>query len=224
MSLTRRTKHKRTSNILSKTQFDILIGAEFRGERHQYMVGEGRAQFSGPGTAIDVRIGRGDRGINEIDNAAMIHDLDFMRIALSNDSEKDIIKKVRISDDKLKKKVNEIGGFNASITNAFVSGKNMAEDFNTIKRTAFIGVNENLKDNIEDETDFLNSVFEDLIDFNKTLEKIVRMIDGKLEDDFFSLTAEQQDKLIRDTYPLDDFENEEAIVKFIEKFIHKELK
>lgn len=36
--------------------------------------------FLGPGTKVETRTSRGDKGINDLDDAAMIHDLDYLRL------------------------------------------------------------------------------------------------------------------------------------------------
>ena len=36
--------------------------------------------YMGPGTKVETRTSRGDKGINQLDDAAMIHDLDYLRL------------------------------------------------------------------------------------------------------------------------------------------------
>ena len=222
MSFTRRQTIKRKKQIHKPSGFiDRFWGAEFGGERHQLMLNGKRANFSGPGTSLDIRLGRGDRGINKVDEATRIHDLDYLKIALSKDNNKEKIKASRVADKKLLNKSKKIGGFDGRTTNTLLKIKNMSEDIGIIKEDAFIGLNESVLDNIDDETDFLNSVFSDVLDFNKTLIKIAMKLDNNVFKDFMKLSEEQQNKIVRDTYPLKDFKNDEEVNKFVKKSISK---
>jgi len=39
------------------------------------------ANFTGPGTQIEARVSRGDKGVNDIDEASKLHDLDYLRLS-----------------------------------------------------------------------------------------------------------------------------------------------
>jgi hypothetical protein len=69
--------------------------------------------FCGPGTKVYTRLLNGDTGINELDNACKVHDIEYLMYA-GNDE------KLQQSDETLRRKAKKIGGFYADlIENAF---------------------------------------------------------------------------------------------------------
>lgn len=78
-------------------------------------------QFCGPGTHVCKRLKRGDRGINELDYACMIHDIEYYKYAGSN-------KGIRKADNRLRKKVREMKGLLPFLVDKVFMLKALAEN------------------------------------------------------------------------------------------------
>lgn len=66
----------------------------FSGEHHMIMLDPGpcfgkKGNFIGPGTQIEKRIARGDRGINDLDDSARIHDTAYFNAGKQYEKDKD---------------------------------------------------------------------------------------------------------------------------------------
>lgn len=60
-------------------------------------------QFCGPGTKVFKRLKRGDKGINKLDEACKLHDIQYLMYAGDNDG-------IKKADDELRSKARKLGG------------------------------------------------------------------------------------------------------------------
>lgn len=128
-------------SMYERQQRNPLAEPGFPGEKHIYLptdYGITKANFAGPGTHIEERIARGDKGVdgpNGIDNAARQHDIDYMNARTSKD--------VRRADNKFIKKVKNSS--QDSITKGIVVGamkaKKIGENIGVFNPNTFTNVN-----------------------------------------------------------------------------------
>ncbi len=77
----------------------------FPGEKHIFMntpEGFTKSNFAGPGTNLEARLARGDRGINQIDEASKLHDIAYSLAKDEQDIRKadnEMIKRVKAATD-----------------------------------------------------------------------------------------------------------------------------
>jgi hypothetical protein len=64
--------------------------------------------FCGPGTKVFTRLTRGDKGVNQLDEACKCHDIEYMMYAGDD-------KNLEKSDNRLRDKAREIGGFESEL-------------------------------------------------------------------------------------------------------------
>lgn len=86
--------------------------------------------FCGPGTKVVTRLNKGDTGINKLDNACKVHDVDYYvhagdNIALQN------------SDDNLRKAAKEIGGVSGWIVEKAFALKRKGENLGLFTPASF---------------------------------------------------------------------------------------
>jgi hypothetical protein len=71
---------------------------KYKGERHGYIFGKGRASYMGPGTQIAKRLKAGDKGKSAVDEVARQHDIDYTTARSSEDitkADKAMIQRVK---------------------------------------------------------------------------------------------------------------------------------
>lgn len=86
--------------------------------------------YAGPGTKVFTRLTRGDKGINELDEACRLHDIEYIMYA-------GIDKKIAESDDKLRKTARRIGGIASYLVNNVFLMKRILEDLKIISPSGF---------------------------------------------------------------------------------------
>jgi transcription antitermination factor NusG len=128
--------YSRTANALLSTKKNQL----FSGEKHGAIVdsdGIHPAQYLGPGTKLETRIKRGDKGLSEVDKIAKVHDLKY---ALAKD-----VDDVRKADRHMIKKVSETrqkgtdNAFNLAQAD-LIRAKIMLEEYGILPRDFFSNV------------------------------------------------------------------------------------
>lgn len=141
--------------MLGNGQIDYLlkkIGKEldnsrpgFEGERHMPML-DGllkgyKGRFLGPGTHIEERLERGDKGINDVDEVAKQHDIDYMNIAKRKLNKKELIQEVKKADDKFITDVKKTkdAPMTAKIAGNLINLKSLAEGLNILPMSVFSG-------------------------------------------------------------------------------------
>lgn len=77
-------------------------------------------QFCGPGTKVFKRLRRGDKGINELDKACKLHDIEYMMYAGDNEG-------IKNADKKLRKRAREIGGIASFLVDKIFFFKSLGE-------------------------------------------------------------------------------------------------
>lgn len=87
-------------------------------------------KFCGPGTKVFTRLKRGDKGINKLDEACKCHDVEYMMYAGDD-------KKLKKSDNKLRKAAQEIGGLSAFLVDKVFLMKNYLEKIGLISPSNF---------------------------------------------------------------------------------------
>ena len=125
-------------NILKMTN---ILPQEFEGEHHIPLIKDKKlkmAQFCGPGTNIEKRIKRGDKGITRTDSICRDHDLDYLEISKSGLQNKDKGKLVREADKKMIGKLNEINSINSNIVKKGIQAKILAEDIGLLNKSKFV--------------------------------------------------------------------------------------
>lgn len=86
--------------------------------------------FCGPGTKVGTRLIKGDTGINKLDNACKIHDVDYMRYAGSKEM-------LQESDKTLLNATKQINGLASWLVASTFKGKKLLEDINIINPVSF---------------------------------------------------------------------------------------
>lgn len=135
-------------NLLSSYN---IFPQEFEGEKHIPLIKDKKlkmAQFCGPGTKIEKRIKRGDKGITRTDNICKSHDIDYLNIANSNLSNKEKGNLVREADKKMIGKLDKINSINSNIVKKGIQTKILAENIGLLKKHKFVegkGKKTNLK-------------------------------------------------------------------------------
>jgi hypothetical protein len=100
------------------------------GEKHLFMQtkhGITRANFAGPGTSLKMRLKRGDKPINQMDNLARTHDILYTRASRS----KDPARAIRKADEKFMRgvdKVTDSGKKTKAVVRAMIKAKTISED------------------------------------------------------------------------------------------------
>lgn len=125
----------------------------FAGEKHLILpteYGLTRANYAGPGTRLDVRIPRGDKGVDGpfgIDNAAMKHDLDYLAAKTPKD--------IRQADDKFIRRVSNSTQAPAvkSMVVGAMQAKKFGEDFGIFDRNKYLGKGHSQKKPIDYDED-----------------------------------------------------------------------
>lgn len=77
-------------------------------------------QFCGPGTKVFKRLKRGDQGINELDKACRLHDIQYLMYAGDND-------KIKQSDNELRQKARNLGGIASFLVDKIFFFKRLGE-------------------------------------------------------------------------------------------------
>jgi hypothetical protein len=86
--------------------------------------------YCGPGTKVFTRLMRGDRGINNLDEACKRHDIEYMMYA--GDSIK-----LQESDERLRKMARRFGGISAHLVDKIFHMKRILEDLKIISPSGF---------------------------------------------------------------------------------------
>jgi hypothetical protein len=113
---------------------------EFPGEKHIPLItpsGIKMAQFAGPGTNVEARLKRGDKGINYVDAQCKKHDIDYVKISKMPSNKKS--KNVRRSDNVLIKNLKPDKSINSKVVQTAIKGKKLAEDMGLLDKNKFVG-------------------------------------------------------------------------------------
>lgn len=86
--------------------------------------------YCGPGTKVVTRLVRGDKGINDLDEACRRHDVDYYMYAGDNE-------KIRESDLKLRRIAKKIGGFYGKLIDKVFSSKRFLESVGLLDPSKF---------------------------------------------------------------------------------------
>lgn len=119
-----------------------LLKQEFKGEKHIPLVtpkGIKLGQYCGPGTHLDARERRGDKGLNYTDAQCKKHDEAYDRIQKSNVPKKEKGKMVRKADNFLIKALKKHKGINPKIVSTGMKAKKIAEDIGILDRSKYVG-------------------------------------------------------------------------------------
>lgn len=109
----------------------LKLKQEFPGERHLPLRQNGRwvmAQYCGPGTHVETRIKRGDKGINKVDQACKEHDIAYKTLSFAPVSQQRRHELSREADNKLEKAAKKEGGWNGLIISKGMQLKKFGED------------------------------------------------------------------------------------------------
>ena len=87
-------------------------------------------QFCGPGTKVFTRLNRGDKGINALDRACRIHDIEYLKYAGDN-------KGLKEADNRLRKTAQNIGGVASTLVDKAFFLKQLGEKVNLFTPAGF---------------------------------------------------------------------------------------
>lgn len=127
--------NKITDFISSKISSNPNARPGYPGERHVFLntpYGFTKANFAGPQTQITKRLVRGDKGINQIDEAAKIHDIEYNEAKTKQD--------IRDADNKFIRKVkaaNDSSDLQKSIVVSAIRAKKIGEDVGVLDVESF---------------------------------------------------------------------------------------
>ena len=77
-------------------------------------------QFCGPGTKVFTRLSQGEKGINDLDKACRIHDIEYLKYAGDNDG-------LREADRRLRRAARNIGGLAGTLVDKAFFLKQLGE-------------------------------------------------------------------------------------------------
>ena len=86
--------------------------------------------YAGPGTKVVTRLLRGDKGINKLDEACRIHDIEYLMYAGDNN-------KLQWSDSKLRHAAKNFGGIAATLVDKIFYMKRILEKLKIISPSGF---------------------------------------------------------------------------------------
>ena len=87
-------------------------------------------QFCGPGTKVFTRLSRGEKGINKLDEACRIHDIEYLKYAGDN-------KGLREADNRLRKAARDIGGIAGTLVDKAFFMKQLGEKVHLFTPASF---------------------------------------------------------------------------------------
>ena len=89
-----------------------------------------RYQFCGPGTKVFTRLSRGEQGINELDRACRIHDIEYLKYAGDNEG-------LKQADMRLRRAAKNIGGPAAALVDKAFFMKQLGEKMHLFTPAGF---------------------------------------------------------------------------------------
>jgi hypothetical protein len=137
------------TNVVDK----FFNGQEIEGEKHAISLSgpnKGQVhQFTGPRTNLDVRLARGDQGINDLDRSARAHDIayrDSLNQYANTKDKKAFLKQVWNADDVFVKNAfnSKDDPITGKIAGSLIKGKQLAEKAGILDTKIFSGAGNNI--------------------------------------------------------------------------------
>jgi hypothetical protein len=156
---------------------DKIFGDEFHANLITKKKWNDRAEFCGPGTFVETRLLRGDKGKTSTDKICRQHDLDYRlasntkglskkeRVKITQDADKKMLKSLENNSDYLLNKLKMKFAINL---------KKVSENIGAISKDKYIG--KSVKANDRDEYEYTNALvnFVNEIDDTKVLMKLIK--------------------------------------------------